>query len=163
MPTLILAVGTIYPPLRQDVPMGVSFFVTRVVYYAWAALVLVLTTRGWIRPVLAVAVLALHGYWFYGWVRSYGRLRASAAKRKGGAKGTGSSGKEPGTTAEATQPAPTSSPARTPLVATGSSTESGANSAVRRGSRLANDSSDCEDVARLLEGPEQQPAARATD
>lgn len=144
--------------------MGVSFFVTRVAYYAWAALVLVLTTRGWIRPALAVAVLALHGYWFYGWVRSYGRLRASAAKRKGGAKGVGSGSKEPGIAAEAPQPTPTSSPVRTPLAVTGSSIESGASSAVRRGSRLANDSSDCDDVTRLLDGsPEQQPAARATD
>lgn len=39
-PTLILAAGSVFPPWRMNLPMGVAFFSTRILYYLWVYVVI---------------------------------------------------------------------------------------------------------------------------
>jgi hypothetical protein len=71
LPTLILSLGYLYKPWRQDRLFGLTFFLTRIVFHffpltwfiyrAWPEI-----TSFWITPLL---VVPLHFYWFGKWVR----------------------------------------------------------------------------------------------
>lgn len=91
VPTFLLALGSVHRPWRTDLPMGVAFVATRIVFFG--AVVAVLAAAEGPRsfhPWLGALLLALHVYWFGGWLRSYGRRRVALradARRAAAAKG----------------------------------------------------------------------------
>lgn len=68
LPTLILGIGSFDPSLRDDNLFGITFFMTRIVYH------IVLTwmfRENTVLLGLSLATLAMHIYWFSGWVKKY--------------------------------------------------------------------------------------------
>lgn len=72
LPTFLLALGSVYAPLRTDLGFGVTFFLLRIVYhvffFVYAIQIGVQTTV----LVLYTLTLTLHLNWFYSWVTKYG-------------------------------------------------------------------------------------------
>ena len=70
VPTLILAVGRLYKPLRQDLLFGFTFFCTRLVFHFWYGYLVYSAwpeeTAFWMVPLI---VVPMHLYWFGKWVR----------------------------------------------------------------------------------------------
>lgn len=75
IPTLMLAVGSIWPRLRMDLPMGIAFFLTRLVWFVGVTHVMVVFDGFSLLVASGVLILPLHIHWFRGWVRSYARRR----------------------------------------------------------------------------------------
>jgi hypothetical protein len=68
LPTLVLGIGSFDPSLRDDNLFGITFFMTRIVYH------IVLTwmfRENTVLLGLSLATLAMHIYWFSGWVKKY--------------------------------------------------------------------------------------------
>lgn len=72
VPTLIMALGTVWPYLRSDYLFGVVFFLTRILFNAFQAYKLFqIHPNGWIWKVCTM-VLCLHLHWFRQWWDKYG-------------------------------------------------------------------------------------------
>lgn len=84
MPTFLMALGTVWPGLRQDLLFGATFFFTRIVWFAVLLVVYSISAYNtWLPAHLyvgpIVAALAMHIYWFRSW--GIGQLkRAKKAK-----------------------------------------------------------------------------------
>lgn len=97
IPTAMLALGSVAPHLRVDLPMGIAFAATRLGWLAFIGHVLPLFDGVSPLSVLVAPVFALHTYWFRGWLRSYAKRRraladAAAAATAGGPAQGGASG-----------------------------------------------------------------------
>ena len=145
--------------------MGIAFFITRLAYYAWVSFYVVRYGVGIVRTLLSFLVLCLHCYWFYGWLRSYWRIRHGGApsRRASGAK-KGDVGVPPVENAagptESSQkqdplsPSPRRIDAHSPVAKPGHGfVPSSRESQIRRTSLAASSTSDCDDVTRLLDDP----------
>ena len=77
LPTFMLALGSVYKPWRIDLPMGIIFFATRIVYFGGVVMVIAINEHISFRSTLGSALMCLHVYWFVGWIKSYRRLRAA--------------------------------------------------------------------------------------
>jgi hypothetical protein len=138
LPTFLLGLGSVFPPARVDIPFGITFALTRIIYYAFSLFVFWWSfNEGLVRPVLSTLIMVMHCYWFVGWIRSYHQRRSEKPGARAGAAGA-SSGHNSAASSEAAVPSPWSTPA------TGESGEF----------------SDCDDVTRLLQDDcDHQPSA----
>ena len=85
LPTLMLAIGSIHAPWRIDLPMGVSFFFTRVLYCGALFFIIAWVEGPYkLRSWLGTGILLLHVFWFRSWLRSYSRLRQQRRKGESG-------------------------------------------------------------------------------
>jgi hypothetical protein len=76
LPTFLLALGSVHKPWRLDLPMGVLFFLTRILYFGGLVAAIWLAEGPLaVRPWLGAALFALHSFWMRGWLRSYAKLR----------------------------------------------------------------------------------------
>lgn len=66
LPTLILAIGSLCKSLRCDILFATSFFLLRLVFHVWMIGALKYYHRIENLWLVAVAILPLHLYWFYG-------------------------------------------------------------------------------------------------
>ncbi len=84
IPTVILALGSIWSRLRSDLSFGASFFITRILLHAHCIYQAYLCFTGnfWIFPCLP---FPLHVMWFRGWYATFTarKQRAGAAGGKG--------------------------------------------------------------------------------
>jgi hypothetical protein len=72
IPTVVLALGSVWPSLRSDLLFGVTFVPTRLVFNAYLAFKLgMMHPEGYVWRV-CMCVLGLHIYWFYNWSKTYG-------------------------------------------------------------------------------------------
>jgi hypothetical protein len=91
IPTFLLALGAVFPVCRTDVGFGVTFFWLRLVYHAYMLLYSLQLRVDAVIPIMYTLTLALHAFWFYTWMRKYGRrllagwmgAEGSVAKGKG--------------------------------------------------------------------------------
>lgn len=67
IPTFILAMGSVYPRYRSDTLFGISFALTRIVYFVFISL-LVGNEHDSLFTYFTVPILGLHVYWFYRFV-----------------------------------------------------------------------------------------------
>ncbi|RYG70234.1 hypothetical protein EON64_00720 [archaeon] len=72
LPTFLLALGSMYAPLRTDLGFGVSFFVLRIVYHAYFFVYAIKMGVQFTVLVLYTLTLTMHLNWFYAWVTKYG-------------------------------------------------------------------------------------------
>ncbi|EDQ90335.1 uncharacterized protein MONBRDRAFT_24687 [Monosiga brevicollis MX1] len=85
IPTLLLGLGNIHLPWRQDLLFGATFFLTRICYHAYHAYV-ILTHIHQPRPSVIYAALftsltfLLHVYWFSNWVRNLPKYLKAIAR-----------------------------------------------------------------------------------
>lgn len=71
LPTLVLAVGSMYKPLRADLLFGVLFLLTRIGYSIWFTVMLALYANMPLFTVMMVPSLAMNFFWFYSWGVGY--------------------------------------------------------------------------------------------
>ncbi|KAI9299705.1 hypothetical protein BJ944DRAFT_274004 [Cunninghamella echinulata] len=66
LPTLILSIGSLYPKYRSDHLFAISFFILRLVFHT--SMIRLLKHHHHIKSLwlVALAILPLHLYWFYG-------------------------------------------------------------------------------------------------
>ncbi|CAO3627384.1 unnamed protein product [Cunninghamella blakesleeana] len=69
LPTLILAIGSLHPPWRSDNLFAISFFFFRLVFHT--SMIRLLKHHHHVRPLwlIALGILPLHLFWFYGIVQ----------------------------------------------------------------------------------------------
>jgi hypothetical protein len=80
VPTLILALGSVFPGLRSDALFGATFFAFRIVYHVFmfAYCALASSAPAWAVWASGSPTLVFHLMWFYRW--AIGQLRRSSAK-----------------------------------------------------------------------------------
>lgn len=78
VPTFVLALGSVWKKCRSDLSFGISFFLTRILYNMLLAYRLAMLSIDGIIWKICVGVLFLHIFWFYKWVRVYGKHVFSA-------------------------------------------------------------------------------------
>jgi hypothetical protein len=84
LPTLILALGSVFPALRADLAMGVTFFATRILINIWS----VWQHCSWSPeahpswPWVVCPALAMHSYWFFGWAMRHSPCAKSSRRSK---------------------------------------------------------------------------------
>jgi hypothetical protein len=83
LPTLVLAVGSMYKPFRADLLFGVLFLLTRVGYSVWFTVMLGLYANMPLFTFMMIPSLMMNFYWFYSWGVGYlKRGKVEGAKRK---------------------------------------------------------------------------------
>lgn len=70
-PTLLLAVGSLWPSMRHDLLFGVLFFITRIAYNIYYIVSLYRVAPEGLIWKICSATLCLHLFWFYKWNVSY--------------------------------------------------------------------------------------------
>ncbi|KAI9201832.1 uncharacterized protein BJ171DRAFT_196330 [Polychytrium aggregatum] len=81
LPTVLLALGHLHKPFRNDVLFGLVFFATRILYHTYLIWhVKVHLPEGYYYHVLGAAVLPVHVFWFYKFILQQAR-RLSAKKQ----------------------------------------------------------------------------------
>lgn len=71
-PTLLLALGSVFPSLRSDYGFGWSFFALRIVYHAYFASFAFANMADPTVLILYLFTFFLHFYWFKNWINKYG-------------------------------------------------------------------------------------------
>ena len=79
LPTFILAIGSFDSSLRNNNLFGITFFLTRIGYHI--LLTYIFRNNSYIYY-LSLAALGLHIYWFYGWIKKYGKEFFTQKKEK---------------------------------------------------------------------------------
>jgi hypothetical protein len=77
--TIFLASGQIWPSCRVDIPFGMTFFLSRIVYHGllWFRLYHTRNESPFLMWPFAILPWLMHVHWFYKWCRSYlKKLRA---------------------------------------------------------------------------------------
>ena len=83
-PIVLLALGSIVPEARMDLPFGVLYFLTRICLSGYLSYLHFAYDEAPFLWRFRVPVMALHSFWFYEWVVSYRkRLREQQQKGKG--------------------------------------------------------------------------------
>lgn len=70
-PTLLLALGSLWPGLRNDLLFGILFFLTRIAYNVYYIVSLYRVAPEGLIWKICTATLCLHLFWFYKWTISY--------------------------------------------------------------------------------------------
>jgi len=65
IPTFILSAGSVYPRYRSDISFGITFALTRIVYFTFIIYIL---RQFNVIVYFAIPILFLHVYWFYRFV-----------------------------------------------------------------------------------------------
>ncbi|KAJ3115949.1 hypothetical protein HDU96_010811 [Phlyctochytrium bullatum] len=74
-PTLLMALGAIYKPLRNDKLFGGVFFATRLAFHVYLTLHLAFAAYpGTLTFLYPLGVLPLHVMWFNGWIKQQKRI-----------------------------------------------------------------------------------------
>ena len=73
VPTCFLAIGSIWKDLRSDALFGITFLLTRLIYNIYLAYNLYLITPDGVVWRVCCGVLCLHLFWFYKWIKGYGK------------------------------------------------------------------------------------------
>ena len=68
LPTLVLALGSIYPRLRSSELFGLTFFWTRLVYFSAVSLFAWMCCSGFLRQAASIPMLAVHAWWYWAWL-----------------------------------------------------------------------------------------------
>ena len=71
VPTLLLALGSVFSPLRTDIGFGITFFIFRVAYHAY---MMMLAYHSGVDTALVgcfIGPLCLHIFWFVNWFSKY--------------------------------------------------------------------------------------------
>eukprot|EP00043_Microstomoeca_roanoka_P022074 m.255991 g.255991 ORF g.255991 m.255991 type:complete len:251 (-) comp20679_c0_seq1:207-959(-) len=88
IPTLLLALGSIFPQLRNDLLFGLLFFVTRILFHIYYSAHLIASYRVHDHPavlwtaITCMIAIAMHLYWFFGWSRNLYKYLGKADKSK---------------------------------------------------------------------------------
>ena len=82
LPTLMLAVGSIFPSLRTDMGFGVTFFLLRVSFHAFTLVYAVRAGVSTLVVVLYCATMSMHAFWFYSWASKYGSKALKKPKKE---------------------------------------------------------------------------------
>jgi predicted permease len=77
-PTFLLALGSLFPSLRNDLLFGILFFITRIAYNIYFILTLYNVAPEGLIWRICSATLCLHLFWFYKW--SIGYMKKKGAK-----------------------------------------------------------------------------------
>ncbi|KAJ3209229.1 hypothetical protein HDU67_006309 [Dinochytrium kinnereticum] len=86
-PTLLMAMGSIHKPLRNDKLFGAVFFVTRLLFHVYMTLHIAFLAYPWTLTFMYPGcVLPLHVMWFNGWVKQQQRIKAKAATTQSSTK-----------------------------------------------------------------------------
>lgn len=81
LPTLILAIGTIFPQYRQDFAFGITFFITRIVFHSYLLFYMFRLDPPVIIIICYVNPLLLHLHWFSGWLSKYAFEKSPSPKK----------------------------------------------------------------------------------
>jgi hypothetical protein len=82
IPTLLLALGSVFPALRSDLGFGITFFLSRIVYHGYMMVYSYVSNCGLLIYCLFGLTFIMHLNWFYGWVSKYGS-KLGSKKGKG--------------------------------------------------------------------------------
>lgn len=76
LPTFILALGSYDEQYRQDRLFGITFFLTRIVYFIYISSFVFNNT---FHIILICCILSVHVYWFYNWCKKYSSYKIKTA------------------------------------------------------------------------------------
>lgn len=71
IPTLVKAIGKVFPAWRSDLLFGLLMISLRVVYHC-ILLVTYMRWNTWVLSILSSVALGVHVYWTIGWIKKYG-------------------------------------------------------------------------------------------
>ena len=93
IPTFVMAAGRVYKSMRSDAIFGATFLVTRIVYLGYYIYRLMCdeAPRVTVWPV-CVPAMALHVFWFKGFILQQRRLRSPRSEEAEGKNGNGKNG-----------------------------------------------------------------------
>jgi hypothetical protein len=72
LPTLLLALGSVFPSMRTDLGFGVTFLMFRVLFHAAMMTYSVYSGVSTLVTVLYSITMTMHLFWFVSWARKYG-------------------------------------------------------------------------------------------
>jgi len=84
LPTFVLALGSVFPSMRNDLGFGGSFFLTRILYHGFMIFCALKNKANTVVLVLYSLTLLLHIHWFYSWF--VGMIKRSSKGKSGGDK-----------------------------------------------------------------------------
>ncbi|NBO99354.1 MAG: hypothetical protein EBU90_04400 [Proteobacteria bacterium] len=70
LPTVFLSIGSYNQRYRKDYTFGITFLLTRILFHAFL-IYKTYQNGSLLVSGLALLVLTLHTYWFYGWLKKY--------------------------------------------------------------------------------------------
>lgn len=69
LPTFLMGIGSFNSKFRSNMMFGIAFFITRILLHIY--LIYQLKGHSYMVSGLAISVLPMHIYWFYGWLKKY--------------------------------------------------------------------------------------------
>lgn len=75
LPTLLLAMGSVFPSMRTDLGFGVTFFLLRIAFHGAMMVYMVRSGVSTLVTILFCVTMTMHAFWFYSWASKYGKVK----------------------------------------------------------------------------------------
>lgn len=82
LPTLLLALGSVFPSLRTDLGFGLTFFLFRIMFHAAMMAYSIHSGVSTLVTILYCVTMSMHVFWFYSWASKYGKKSKKPKENK---------------------------------------------------------------------------------